>query len=73
MLQKYNGRYYKLDKNSRDTYLVDAKKDKDLIGKTLYFRSPVTCTCKDEVCHKCFGTTSLLNLDIMDKQYCPVI
>lgn len=65
MLDKYNGRYYKLDESS-DTLLVNSKRDKHLIGQTLYFRSPITCTCKDEVCHKCFGTTSLLNLDIAE-------
>ena len=67
MLKKYNGRYYKLiDSEKSDLLLINAKRDKDLIGRTLYFRSPVTCTCGDTVCHKCFGTTSLLNLDIMD-------
>lgn len=65
MLAKYNGRYYKKDGDD-NLYLLNAKKDKDLIGQTLHFRSPVTCACGNEVCHKCFGTTSLLNLDIMD-------
>lgn len=65
MLAKYNGRYYKKDGDG-NLYLLNAKKDKDLIGQTLHFRSPVTCACGNEVCHKCFGTTSLLNLDIMD-------
>lgn len=65
MLDKYNGRYYK--KDGDDTlYLLNSKKDTHLIGQTLHFRSPITCACGDEVCHKCFGTTSLLNLDIMD-------
>ena len=67
MLKKYNGRYYKLvNSPEAETFLLDANKDTDLIGKTLYFRSPITCTCGDEVCHKCFGTTSLLNIDISD-------
>ena len=65
MLDKYNGRYYKLD-NDRNLYLLNSKRDSHLIGKTLHFRSPITCTCGDTVCHKCFGTTSLLNLDISD-------
>ena len=67
MLEKYNGRYYKLDNNPEaETYLLDSDTDTNLIGKTLYFRSPITCTCGDEVCHKCFGTISLLNLDISE-------
>ena len=67
MLSKYNGRYYKLSNSDKSpTLLINSKKDKDLIGKTIYLRSPITCTCGDEVCHKCFGTTSLLSLDIPD-------
>lgn len=65
MLNKYNGRYYKID-GSDSTLLINAKRDKHLIGKTIHLRSPITCACGDKVCHKCFGTTSLLNLDIAD-------
>lgn len=65
MLAKYDGRYYK-ENEYDDLKVLDASKDKDLIGKTLLFRSPVTCACKDEICHKCFGRTSLLNIDIAD-------
>jgi hypothetical protein len=66
MLKKYNGRYYKLNLND-DLSLINAKRDKGkLVGKKIYLRSPITCACGDEVCHKCFGTTSLLNLDIAD-------
>ena len=66
VLKKFNGRFYKTDLNEYDYKLINAREDEHLIGKTLYFRSPVTCACGDEVCHKCFGTTSLLNLDIAD-------
>lgn len=65
MLKKYNGRYYKLKQNG-PTLLINSKKDTHLIGKTILLRSPITCACHDEVCHKCFGTTSLLNLDISE-------
>ena len=65
MLRKYNGRYYKVD-GDPELHLLNSKKDTHLIGQTVHFRSPVTCACGDTVCHKCFGTTSLLNLDIMD-------
>lgn len=67
MLKKYNGRYYKLTNDENEPIkLISHKKDSDLVGKKIYLRSPITCTCGDSVCHKCFGTTSLLNLDIMD-------
>lgn len=68
MLKKYDGRYYKLDEHKGSTLLLNAKRDTHLVGKTIYFRSPITCACanENEVCHKCFGTTSLLNLDIAD-------
>lgn len=64
MLHKYNGRYYKLEENG-PTLLI-SRKDTHLIGKTILLRSPITCACHNEVCHKCFGTTSLMNLDIAD-------
>lgn len=66
MLNKYNGRYY-VDKKGR-TKLLNSKSPEcqSLIGTTVHFRSPITCACGDQVCHKCFGTTSLLNLDIAD-------
>jgi len=66
VLSKFNNRYYNLDGNP-DTPLLtlDAKKDNSLIGKTLYFRSPVTCCCSnDEICDVCFGKTAILNTDI---------
>ena len=68
MLKKYDGRYYKLDEHKGSTLLLNAKRDTHLVGKTIYLRSPITCACanENEVCHKCFGTTSLLNLDIAD-------
>ena len=65
MLEKYNGRYYKL-KPEDDLKLINSNRDTDLIGKRVLLRSPITCACGDYVCHKCFGTTSLLNLDISD-------
>jgi hypothetical protein len=66
MLKKFNGRYYKIDEKHDDLILLNAKKDTHLVGKKIYFRSPVTCACGNEVCQKCFGRTSLLNMDIAD-------
>lgn len=65
MLNKYNGRYYRLH-DGDDLKLINSKRDKNLVGKHIYLRSPITCACGDTVCHKCFGTTSLLNIDISD-------
>ena len=65
MLKKYNGRYYKEDLDG-PLMLINAKKDTHLVGKKIHLRSPITCACGDEVCHKCFGTTSLLNIDISE-------
>lgn len=56
-LKIYDARYYKLVKDG-PTYLVDAKRDTHLIGKTLLFRSPMTCASfahGDGICRKCYG------------------
>ena len=53
MLELLHGRYYYTPKG--ELKLLDATKDKDLIGKVLRFRSPVTCNSKDGVCRQCYG------------------
>lgn len=40
-------------------------KDKDLIGKTLRFRSPCTCTSKEGVCAYCYGGMFEINKDLV--------
>ena len=65
MLHKFNGRFYMLE-GDEDLRLLNSATDDHLIGQTVWFRSPITCACGDTICHKCFGTTSLLNLDIAD-------
>lgn len=43
-------------KDNGKLYLIHAKKDKDLIGKTIKLRSHIVCACKEgEVCMTCFG------------------
>lgn len=67
LLQKINYRYYKFTPDpdaNEQLKMVDAKKDKDLVGKIIYMRSPVTCALGDCVCAKCFGRTSALNFGI---------
>ena len=56
-LKIYDQRYYKLDLEGPD-YLLDAKKDFHLIGKTLHFRSPMTCAsfaAGQGICRRCYG------------------
>ena len=68
-LKKLNGKYYKLSMDDYDYSLLNFNKDKDLIGKTIYVRSAVTCALHgDHVCPKCIGATASTNLDIADKQ-----
>ena len=59
-LVRLNGRYY-YDDNG-DMQCLDAKKDFHLIGKTIKFRSPETCTSPNNtVCRYCYGKLSSVN------------
>lgn len=64
-LRKLDGRFFTLDENDWSNMRpINAKKDTDLLGKTVFVRSPCTCALKNEICAKCFGTTANLNFDI---------
>ena len=65
-LKKLNGKYYKLNNDDNDLSLLSAKRDKHLIGKTIYVRSAATCALGDHVCPKCVGSTASTNYDISD-------
>ena len=65
ILKKLNGKYYKLN-DSDDLKLLNAKKDKDLIGKKIKVRSAATCACGNKVCPRCVGYTAVINSDISD-------
>lgn len=52
-LKLLDGRYYYDSKGNMK--LLDYKKDKDLIGKVVRFKSPVTCNSKEGVCKYCYG------------------
>jgi len=57
ILDIYDMRWYAENPNGV-FYELDATKDKHLIGKTLYFRSPMTCASAargDGICYKCYG------------------
>lgn len=65
-LRKLDGKYYKIHLDDLDYEVINANKDKHLIGKTIYCRSAVTCCLDDEVCPRCIGTTANINMDIAD-------
>ena len=52
-LKMLNGRYY-YDRNGH-LKMLDYHRDKDMIGKTFEFRSPITCASDDGVCAYCYG------------------
>lgn len=62
-LKRIEGRYYKTKKGS-PWFRIVKHNDTDLIGKTIYMRSPITCASKTGICHMCYGELSKLNQDI---------
>lgn len=60
-LDKLIGRHYRLP-NSR-IYHIIRDTDTDLIGKTIYVRSPITCTSK-KICKTCYGELYHTNINI---------
>ena len=63
MLKKLNRRYYYLEPTMIELRCINYKYDKWLIGKTIYLRSPVTCTCEDGICPICYGDLAYTNSD----------
>ena len=68
-LSMYKNRYYRFDPNGIE-YKLPAEPLKDsteLIGRTLYFRSPITCASRtrgEGICHRCYGGLAKTNYDI---------
>ena len=62
-LKKINRRYYYLEPTMIELRCVNAKYDKWLIGKMIYLRSPITCTCEDGVCPICYGDLAYTNAE----------
>lgn len=56
------GRYYYDD--TGNLHVLDPEKDKDLIGKNVAFRSPVTCSSEDGICPYCYGKLYELNKNL---------
>lgn len=66
MLKAYNNRYYRLSPDGME-YRLLSRKDGHLIGQTLYFRSPITCSSYVKgkgICYKCYGDTARTNSNI---------
>lgn len=66
MLKWFNNRYYRNDKNGLE-YKIDYKKDKNLIGKKILLRSPITCASHargEGICYRCYGDLAYTNCNI---------
>lgn len=68
MIDMYDKRYYRENPNGVDKLLLSKYISKDeLLGKTLYFRSPMTCASAargEGICYKCYGDLAFVNRDI---------
>ena len=66
ILRKLNGKFYKIH-DYEDLKVINAEKDKHLIGQKIKVRSAATCACgPNEICARCIGLTVNLNNDILD-------
>lgn len=63
VLKKINMRKYKRP-GQKGFKTVNSEEDTDLIGETIWMRSPVTCGCKDHVCKECYGDLWYKNRDL---------
>jgi hypothetical protein len=65
MLKKYISRYYRFYPDGQEFMITGM--EMDLIGKTVYFRSPAKCKSFSEgngICYKCYGDVAYTNRDI---------
>lgn len=58
-LEMCAGRYYRLP--GQREFKMLKKTDTFLIGKTLLFRDPGKCACKDGICKTCYGALATVN------------
>lgn len=71
-LNIYDGRYYRFRKIYEDgrmeaDHIIDAQKDKWLIGRTIELYSPMTCASRSRgegVCYRCYGDLAYTNFNI---------
>lgn len=68
MIDMYDKRYYRENPKGVDKLLLSKYVDKKaLLGRTLYFRSPMTCASAargEGICYKCYGDLAYINRDI---------
>ena len=65
-LKMFNLRYYRTNPMGLDKK-INYKKDKHLIGKTIYVRSPMTCASAARgqgICYKCYGDLAYTNREV---------
>ena len=66
VLNMLNDRYYRLAKDGME-FRINSEKDKFLIGRNIYLRSPITCASYHSghgICYKCYGDLAFTNYDI---------
>lgn len=68
-LSMYKNRYYRLKPNGVEMKMSQEplKHESHLIGKHVYFRSPITCASRTKgmgICHRCYGGLAKTNHDI---------
>lgn len=61
-LKRFIGRYYRLP--HQRTYSVLTGDEKNLIGKEILVKSPITCASKHGICKECYGELYHTNRDI---------
>lgn len=69
ILDMYKNRYFRYTPTGIEYKIsINPLRDnKDLIGKTLYFRSPITCACAargHNICYRCYGGLSYVNYSL---------
>ncbi len=61
MLKRFNNRFYKKE-GDKKLSLINWRENQDLIGETLLFRSPITCSSPDGgICKTCYGELIKVN------------
>lgn len=66
ILHSLNNRYYRLHPDGME-YIIKEKKCKDLIGKKIYLRSPITCASNargEGICYRCYGELAYTTRDV---------
>ena len=58
VLDMMRGRFYYRSKND-GIMRVLKQSDTDLIGETIWVRTPCTCNLNEDVCHVCYGTAAV--------------